>query len=272
MSVQDESEIPVVILCGGKGLRLSGHGQELPKALVEVGGKPILWHVMKLYADHGFRKFVLCLGHLGPRIKEFFLQGRHWQLGDITLVTGERKDQVVADGAEREWSLTFAETGENTSTGGRIKRIERYIDGDVFCATYVDGLADVDLSGLLAFHRAHGRIATVTSVNPVSPFGMLDVDGEGRVGRFVEKPRLGLWINGGFFVFRREVFAHLRDGSDLERDTLAGLAELGELRAHQHRGFWACMDTYKDTLTLSQLCESGGAPWLAEPPLLRRAS
>ena len=242
-------------------MRLSGQGQELPKALIEVGGIPILWHVMKLYAEHGFRKFVLCLGHLGGKVKEFFLEGRHWRLGDITLTSTTRSGRIVACNEDREWQLTFAETGEETSTGGRIKRVERYVDSDVFCATYVDGLSDVNLSELLSFHEDHARIASVTSINPTSPFGVLDVDPTGKVKRFLEKPRLDMWINGGFFVFRREVFQFLTETSDLERDVLAGLARNDNLRAFRHRGFWACMDTYKDTLTLSQLWESGEAPW-----------
>jgi len=253
---------PVVILCGGKGLRLSGHGGEIPKALVEVGGRPILWHVMKIYSHYGYDRFILCLGHLGSKIKEFFLEGHHWRMGDVTLnIKGGDRDEIVVHSAEKGWKITFAETGEETNTGGRLKRIARYIDSDTFFATYVDGVSDVNIASLLEAHRRHGRMATLTSVNPSSQFGMLDVDGDGKVRRFLEKPRLDTWINGGFFVLNRSVLDQIGENSDLERDTLVQLAGQGELVAHPHQGFWACMDTYKDTLTLSQLWSAGQAPW-----------
>ena len=259
-------DIPVIILCGGKGLRLSGHGSEIPKALVEVGNKPILWHVMKGYSHFGYRKFVLCLGHLSARIKEFFLEGRITRMGDVTLKIGEKGDEIVAHSTETDWEITFAETGVETNTGGRIHRAARYLgDAPTFLATYVDGLADLDLNALLAFHREHGKIATLTSVNPLSQFGLLDLDADSTVRRFVEKPRLEAWINGGFFVFERAILELISKDGDLERDTLAALAQRGELKAYRHKGFWTCMDTYKDTLNLNQLWESDRAPWQVWP-------
>jgi glucose-1-phosphate cytidylyltransferase len=260
-TAMEYSRMPVVILCGGKGMRLQERTSSIPKALIEIGGRPILWHVMKIFAHHGFNRFILCLGHLGHKIKEFFAEGYLWQVGDVRLMLRPPQAKLEWLSQSESWDITFAHTGEETNTGGRIKRIEKYVDTENFFATYADGLSDINLHELLRFHVSHGRIATVTTVRPISPFGILTLADDGRVVEFREKPRLDLWINAGFFVFKRDVFKYLGENDDLERETLVKLTEVGELMAYKHEGFWACMDTYKDTLILNQLWEDGKAPW-----------
>jgi glucose-1-phosphate cytidylyltransferase len=231
---------PVAILCGGRGTRLRGHAQELPKPLVEIGGYPILWHVIRLYAAHGFERFLLATGYRGEMIASF-AAGERWPAGV---------------------SVECVDTGADTNTGGRIKLLAEHLDGEqTFCATYADGLADVDLEALLAFHRAHGALATMTVVRPCLQFGVTELAGE-LVSGFREKPRSEHWINGGFFCFAAAVLERLDADSVLERGPLEGLAAAGELRAYRHEGFWECMDTYKDAVQLNDLWASGDAPWL----------
>lgn len=211
----------------------------MPKVLVEIGGKPILWHLMRSYASQGFSRFIVATGYLGEQIP----------------------DRVASAGAPPEgWTTEFADTGLDTNTGGRIQRVRDRIEGHTFLATYGDGLSDVDLRHLLAFHHAHNRIATVTVVRPRLPFGMVEIDGD-TVRRFDEKPRLDAWVNGGFFVFDSRVFDYLRADSVLENEPLRQLAADGELMAFRHEGFWACMDTYKDSVQLNMFWDSGEAPW-----------
>lgn len=231
----------VVILCGGKGTRLSTKGEVVAKPLVEVGGVPILWHVMKGYAHYGFREFILCLGYGGEAIKEHFQR---------------RGTTVPAD-----WAVECVDTGLDTNTGGRIKRIEHMIQDQAFFATYADGVADINMLKLLEFHRGHGRIGTMTAVNPTSQFGEIVVDGAGLVTQFAEKPPLNRWINGGFFVFDREFFRYLNADSVLEREPLESLVRARQLSSFMHTGFWCCMDTYKDTIRLNELCKNGAPPW-----------
>lgn len=230
---------PVVILCGGRGTRLQEHTRTIPKALVEIGGRPILWHVVRIYAQAGFREFVLCTGYLGDQI-EAFAAAEPWPEGV---------------------SVTCVDTGLDTPTGGRLKAVGDRVGAGTFCVTYADGVADVDLRALLAFHRAHGAHATLTAVRPALPFGVCDLDGEGRVVAFREKPRAKQWMNGGFFVFEPAVLDLLAPDSVLEREPLASLAADGQLRAYRHDGFWDCMDTYKDAVMLNDLWESGNPPW-----------
>jgi glucose-1-phosphate cytidylyltransferase len=230
----------VVILCGGRGTRLQEHTQAIPKPLVEIGGMPIVWHVIQLYAVQGFRRFVLATGYRGELIEEF-VASHEWPSGV---------------------SVECVDTGLETPTGGRIKLLERRLAGEgLLCATYADGLADVDLGALLAFHRAHGALASMTVVRPQLQFGVTELGDDDRVRGFREKPTSEHWINGGFFCFDAAVLAHLDRESVLERAPLEELAVAGELRAFRHEGFWECMDTYKDAVALNDLWQSGQAPW-----------
>jgi glucose-1-phosphate cytidylyltransferase len=228
-----------VILAGGRGTRLQEQTREIPKPLVEIGGAPILWHVIGIYASQGFHEFALLTGYKGELIEEF-VAGAAWPPGV---------------------SIRCVDTGVDTPTGGRIHRVRDLVGDGTFMATYADGLADIDLEALEAHHRAHGDPATVTVVRPELPFGVALLDGGDRVTGFHEKPRAEHWINGGFFVFEPEVFDYLGDSSVLEREPLEGLADDGRLHAFRHTGFWECMDTYKDAVQLNDLWADGRAPW-----------
>lgn len=253
----------VVILCGGQGTRLREETEYRPKPLVEVGGRPIVWHIMKTYAHYGFRDFVLCLGYKGNMFKEYFLNYEAMN-NDFTISLGE-KHRVDYHGAheEQDFRVTLADTGVNSMTGARVKAVERHIDGDTFMVTYGDGLSDVDISRVLAFHHAHGRLATLTTMRPTSRFGVLDLDDAGRVLNFAEKPQLNGWANAGFFVFNRRVFDYIDGDVDciLERAPLERLAAAGQLVAYRHEGFFFAMDTYREYLHLNELWTGGSAPW-----------
>jgi glucose-1-phosphate cytidylyltransferase len=229
----------VVILCGGRGTRLREHSQTLPKPLVEIGGRPIVWHVIRIYAERGFRRFILCTGHRGELIEAF----------------------VENDGLPPGLEIECVQTGEDTPTGGRIARVADRLDGERFCATYADGVADIDLADLLAFHDGHGALATMTVVQPELQFGVAELNGDGHVSGFSEKPRYEGWINGGFFCFEPGALDYIGPDSVLERDPLERLAADGQLRAFRHQGFWDCMDTYKDAVLLNDLWAEGRAPW-----------
>ncbi len=250
-----------VILCGGKGTRLRRAGEQIAKALVEVGGRPILWHVMKLYAHYGFKEFVLCLGYQGNAIREYFSGAYGDRILGRERVSADAEQIKIQENDGAEWSIILADTGMETETGGRIKKVEKLIRGTAFMATYADGVADIDLACLAEFHRSQERTGTLVVVHPISQFGVLELDGNHSVRRFQEKPRLNLWINGGFFVFNREFFAYLDDRSVLESNPLEQLAAAGKLTAYEHHGFWACMDTYKDNAYLNDLWQRGGAEW-----------
>ena len=228
--------IDVVILCGGKGTRMNGVGKSLPKPMVKIGGKPILWHVMKIYSYYGFNNLILCLGNKANKIKEYFK--------DI-----------------RGWNITFAYTGLNTNTGGRIKKIEKYVNGETFFATYADGLADIDLSELLEYHKRRGKIATITVVKPRSPFGVVELDSSNLITSFIEKPVYDHWINGGFFVFNKDIFDYIGENDTLEREPFEKLVKNKEICAYIHQGFWKCMDTYKDNLELKEMWRTNEARW-----------
>jgi glucose-1-phosphate cytidylyltransferase len=230
----------VVILCGGRGTRLHEHASSVPKPLVEVGGRPILWHVVNMYLAHGFRRFLLLTGYRSERISAFAARER-WP-----------------DGAE----VRCLDTGEDTPTGGRLHRAGPALDGDRFCLAYADGVADIDLGALLAYHGEHGGAATMAVVQPELPFGVARLNGDASVLGFTEKPRSDLWVNAGFFCFERSAaLGVVRADSVLEREPLERLAAAGELRAFRHHGFWECMDTYKDAITLNDLWADGRAPW-----------
>jgi glucose-1-phosphate cytidylyltransferase len=253
----------VMILCGGLGTRLREETEVRPKAMVEIGGRPILWHIMKSYAVHGFTDFIICLGYKGDQIKEYFLNYEAMN-NDFTVELGRRESiHLHRRHEENGWRVTLADTGYATMTGGRIKRASKYLTGDRFMLTYGDGVSNVDVARLVDFHRRQGTLATVTGVRPASRFGELLVSGE-RVRQFSEKPQTheGI-VNGGFFVFERGALDYLADdaGCVLEREPLERLAVDGQLSVYRHDGFWQCMDTHRDYLLLNQLWDSGGAEW-----------
>lgn len=253
-----DSNIPVVILAGGLGLRMRDYPENIPKALVPIGDMPVIKHVMKIYAHQGFDRFIICLGYKGEAIKEYFINNS-WKSSDFTLRTGEGPQVNLLTRPKEEMEITFADTGIYTPTGGRIKKIEKYIESEDFFVTYTDGLADVRLADVMNFHRKTGKIATLTAVHPASPFGILDIDG-GVVKSFKEKPNLPGYINGGFFTFSREIFDYLDNDSILEEGPLRRLSEEGQLAAFRHEGFWACMDTPKDVERLNKLWYEGVLP------------
>lgn len=252
----------VVILCGGLGTRLREDTEIKPKPMVEIGGMPILWHIMKGYARHGFREFVLCLGYKGEIIKEYFYNYEILS-NDFTVELGTKNIEVHLRHDEHGWKVTLVDTGANAMTGARIKRAERYIDGDRFLLTYGDAVTDLNINDLVGFHKNHGKIGTVTGVCPPSRYGELTLDDD-RVVSFREKPEVQAGsINGGYFVFERRFFDYLKDADDcvLERTALEKLAAEGQLKVHQHKGFWQCMDTYRDCRYLNQLWDEKKSPW-----------
>lgn len=252
----------VVILCGGQGMRLREETEYRPKPLLEIGGRPILWHIMKIYAQAGFRDFVLCLGYRGQMIKEYFLNYEAMN-NDFTICLGREQRIAYHDAhAEQDFNVTMADTGLETMTGGRVSIVKKYIDDDNFMVTYGDGVADLDVRAVFDFHLSHGRVATVTSVRPTSRFGILDLSDKGEVRGFVEKPQLDGWANAGFLVFNRRIFDYLSgENCILEREPLERLAREGELMAYRHEGFFYAMDTYREYLYLNDLWTSGRAPW-----------
>ena len=256
-------KLQTVILCGGQGTRLREETEYRPKPLVEVGGRPILWHVMKQYAHYGCQSFILCLGYRGHMIKEYFLSYEALN-NDFTICLGE-KHQIEYHGAheEQNFRVTLADTGLNAMTGSRVKQIEKYIKTDTFMVTYGDGVSDVNIEELLAFHRSHGHVATVTAFQPYSRFGILQLDCDNVVHRFAEKPQNEGWANAGFMVFNREFFDYLSSDADcvMEQAPLERLAQNGELVAYKHDGFFYAMDTYRDHLHLNQLWDQPPAPW-----------
>ncbi len=228
-----------VILCGGKGTRLGEHGKTIPKGLIKIGDEPILSHLMRYYSAYGFRDFIFCLGFLGDKIKNHFFE--------------KPVENCVTH---------FVDTGLETNTGGRLQQIKDFIAEDEdFCVTYGDGLSDVNLKMLVDFHKIHGKIATLTAVHPFSNFGLIKLTNDNFVSEFQEKPRLKEWVNGGFFVFNRKIFNYLTDDCVLEREPFERLAAENQLMAFKHKGFWKCMDTFKDNLEFNQLWDKGNPAW-----------
>lgn len=251
-----------VILAGGLGTRISEESHLKPKPMVEIGGRPILWHIMKTYSQYGYHDFVICLGYKGYCIKEYFA---HYFLheADITFDFRTLNQQVIHNHHAEPWKVTLVDTGLHTMTGGRVKRIQEYIGKETFMLTYGDGVSDVDINRLVDYHKSHGKKATVTSVQPAGRFGLLDLDENNEIHGFQEKPQGdGGWINGGFFVLQPEVFNYL-DGDEtiFERNPLERLARENQLMAYKHHGFWQPMDTIRDRENLESLWQSNQAPW-----------
>jgi glucose-1-phosphate cytidylyltransferase len=252
----------VVILAGGLGTRISEESDFKPKPMIEIGGKPILWHIMKTYSHYGFNDFIVCCGYKSYVIKDYF---HHYYMhqSDMTIDLGANTIEYCNSSAEP-WRVTLVDTGLNTMTGGRIKRIQRYVGGEAFMLTYGDGVSDVDIAKLLDFHKKSGRMATLTAVQTLGRFGALEIKSGDAIASFIEKPKGdGAWINGGFFVCESGVFDSIRGGDETvwEREPLESLANAGLLGAYKHRGFWQPMDTLRDKNELEKLWASGKAPW-----------
>ena len=256
--------LKAVILAGGRGSRLSEETDSKPKPMVEIGGRPILWHIMKIYSHYGINDFIICLGYKGYKIKEYFF---HYNLHSSDVTIEIRNGMTVHQSIAEDWRITLVETGLETQTGGRLQRIRRYLGDDpAFCMTYGDAVSDIDIGAELAFHRAHGKLATVAAVRPLARFGALMLDGA-HVDRFEEKPdREGGLINGGFFVLSPKVLDLIDSDATLwEREPMEALAAQGELMAFQHEGFWRPMDTLRDRHELEDVWSTGQAPWKLWP-------
>jgi len=256
--------VKAVILAGGLGTRISEETHLKPKPMIEIGGKPILWHIMKIYSHHGINDFIVCCGYKGYLIKEYFAN-YFLHMSDVTFDMRTNSMQVHERHAEP-WQVTLVDTGEDTMTGGRLKRVSPYLNDEDFCFTYGDGLSDVDISALVAFHRRQGRLATLTATQPPGRFGVLNLDGE-RIVSFQEKPQGdGGWINGGYFVLSSKVIDRIAGDTTLwEREPMESLAKQGEFSAYFHKGFWQPMDTLRDKNLLEELWVNGKAPWKVWP-------
>lgn len=251
----------VVILAGGQGTRLREETEYKPKPMVEIGGRPILWHIMKAYAHYGHTDFIVCLGYKGDVIRDYFLN-YEIRNRDFTVTLGTQRVEIHNGLMEEGWRVTLAETGQRTQTGGRIKRVEQYIGNETFMLTYGDGVSDLNIADLFAFHRRQRKLATITAVRPSSRFGVLSIE-DGSVSAFREKPQVDEgWINGGFFVCEPEIFEFITDDSEIfEERALVELAARRQLAVYQHTGFWQCMDTYREMSLLNELWTSEQAPW-----------
>jgi glucose-1-phosphate cytidylyltransferase len=253
--------VKVAILAGGLGSRLQEETEIKPKPMVDIGGRPILWHIMKIYATHGFNDFLIALGYKGDYIKRWMLEYSSLQ-GDLKISLKDGKVRVL-EGEREDWTVSLVDTGIASMTGGRIKRLAPHVGSDTFMVTWGDGVADLDVRRLLDFHRAHGKLATVTAVRPPARFGELTLNGDGQVTAFAEKPQLAEgWINGAFFVLEPGVFDYIEnDMTQWEREPLERLAADGQLMAYRHESFWQCMDTLRDKVLLEQLWSSPHPPW-----------
>lgn len=252
----------VVILAGGFGTRISEESHLKPKPMIEIGEMPILWHIMKSYSHYGYYDFIICCGYKGYVIKEYFAD-YYLHNSDVTFDFSRNNEMTIHNNIAEPWRVTLVDTGLNTMTGGRVKRIQKYIGEEPFMLTYGDGVCDIDIRKLEQFHHAHGKAATITAVQPGGRFGALDIESTGLIQSFTEKKKEdGGWINGGYMVFNPEIFGRLAgDSTVLERGPLEGLAEAGQLMAYQYDGFWQCMDTLRDKLYLEELLTQKKAPW-----------
>jgi glucose-1-phosphate cytidylyltransferase len=251
----------VVILCGGMGTRMKEETEFKPKPLVLVGKHPILWHIMKHYAHYGFKEFILCLGYKGDMIKDYFLN-YDYMSNDFTLgLDGQKTVEFHRKGDIENWKITFVDTGLETNTGGRIKKIQKFIKDDDFFCTYGDGVSDVNLLKLLEFHMKQGKIVTLTGLHPVSKYGIIKTDQSNMVNYFVEKPVMKDLISGGYFVFNKKIFDYLNENSVLEKDPFEILSKKRQIAVFKHEGFWMCMDTYKEAQKLNDIWNSGKSPW-----------
>jgi len=250
-----------VLLAGGLGTRMREETEFRPKPMVEVGGRPVIWHIMKLLSKQGINEFVICAGYKSNQIKDYFLN-YNTSNSDFTVKLGRTGEVVFHDlHGEQDWVVTIADTGATTNTGGRLKAVEKYLGGEDFLCTYGDGLANVDISSLTQFHRHHGRQATITTAQPSSRFGLVETDPQQLVTSFREKPILDEWVNIGYFIFGPGIFPLLSEDSVLEEGPLARLAETNDLAAFKHKGFWQPMDTYRESRLLNDLWNSNQAPW-----------
>lgn len=251
----------VVLLAGGLGTRIREETEFRPKPMVQVGEFPLIWHIMKYFSTYSYSDFVICTGYKGEIMRNFFRDYKT-ERSDFTISLQPNSNiQLHDDYDESHWNVTLANTGALTPTGGRIHKVRKYLQEEHFICTYGDGLANVNIKELLKFHFSHGRIATVTAVQPVSRFGVLDVDSTGSVLSFREKPQSNVWVNAGFFVFSPKVFSYLDENSVLENEPLANLAQEGQLMAFNHSGFWQPMDTFRELTILNELWNTGKAPW-----------
>jgi glucose-1-phosphate cytidylyltransferase len=267
---------PVVILAGGKGLRMREHTEVLPKALVPIGPYPVILHVMNIFANYGYKKFILCLGYKGEDIKKYFMD-HEWMSHDFILKMGPSNKKIIQNlGSDLlDFEITFANTGEETQTGGRVKKIQKYVDTENFFVTYSDGLTNIDIEDLMAFHKKKNKIGTVSAVHTMTTFGIVDVGQDETVSSFREKPSLPGYINGGFMVFKKNFFDYLDEECILEQKPMKTLAKEGQLVAYRHEDFWACMDTFKDVERLNTLWYKKYFPdtsFEGEPPWIKRNS
>ena len=250
-----------VILAGGLGTRLREETEFRPKPMVEIGGRPILWHIMKILSTQGINEFIICLGYKGDQIKDFFLNYEA-RTNDITVKIGANKSTIQHSSNNSEnWSVTLVDTGVSTLTGARLYQVNKFIGTDRFLCTYGDGLANLQVNELLSFHKSHGKLATVTAVRPVSRFGSMQIDENDTVTEFIEKPIVEKWVNGGFFIFEPEIFNYLDSLTSLEKEPLEKLVRKGDLKSFKHEGFWQPMDTYRESKELNELWEKNQAPW-----------
>lgn len=253
----------VVILAGGLGTRISEESHLKPNPMIEIGDAPILWHIMKSYSYYGFHDFIICCGYKGHIIKEYFAD-YYLHRSDITFDFSNNNEMIVHNNVAEPWRVTLVDTGLYTQTGGRIKRIQKYVGNESFLCTYGDGVSDIDITKLVAFHKEHGKLATITAVQPGNKFGVLDIGADEVIQKFTEKGKEeGGWINAGFMVLEPQVFEMIDgDSTVLERVPFEHLAELGQLTAYRYNGFWQCMDTQRDKFYLERLIEEGKAPWI----------